>query len=262
MDLKIISLNLGPSNIVENNVSKSKYTKEVLDIRINKYKTHKLQIICNEIEALNPDIICFQEFDNIYYDSLSELFGKNYANTINKNTYTFTETPCSHVIFYKKTLSVKEISNDLILLNNDIYICGLRLAPYSENAHIREKNINDIIKFNNQSNKRFIFIGDLNCRKGEFVNTTLLDEFYDAYTINELLDHKYTVNGYNNKYFTSGQGALYKYKSRYDRAYCTNDIELIDFKLVFKNKYEKLAKLAKNDGCVSDHYGIELIIKC
>ena len=236
-------------DILKDNYICIKLPDFIIDLSKHPYLISQMYNIYQYVKYNNIDIICFNEFNNIHYKIIKD----NEFFNIYNNTYECNDNFISsgNIIFYKNTLNlVKQLHKNIICIN-DLYILSYRGPSGNNYKKKRIEEITKIIEYSN--NKKIILLGDTNARKNDYDEINIEKYFNDCWKLKGNKSNEYTVDNYNNTYFING----YKYRSRYDRAYITTDIKLLDFNIIFKEKYDDLKKY-NGSGCISDHYGVYL----
>lgn len=209
----------------------------------------KIKHIYKYVKQNNIDIICFNEYTP-FFDDIMIKYNKLFEEYNKTSIKEYFISDCN-IIFYKKNILIKELFNNVIIVNNNVHIMAYRGTPGKEGKKERLDQINKIVNF--AKNKKMIVIGDTNARINDYDNTEINKYFYDCWIEKGHHNDKYTMNLFENEYY--GKEA-FKYTSRYDRAYITKNIKNINkFEIIFKDKYEDL-KRYNGSGCISDHYGL------
>ena len=234
MKIKILSLNI--AGLTEDNpqIIKSQTSIFVAEIN-NRYQ---------------PDIILLQEYTNQFdiHNRLSAEYG--HTCDVQKTLLSLN----SNIILFKKSLAnVVKVAKDCIEIDNKFRIISYRGAPFKQNAHLRQFEVEHLMAFyhKDQIPMPTNFAGDTNARRQDYDALKLSESFKDCWELQGNRENVYTVDGFRNKYFVNG----HQYKSRYDRSYISAGIRCLTFELCFTQKYEELQAFGSS-GCISDHYGI------
>ena len=218
------------------------------DQSLKEYIIEKSKYLNQYLPSLNADIICIQEYTPILTLNFSE-----YYRVISGY----------NAIFFKKNIFkyVKHITNDSIGLlvdldwnGKNISIGTNRLPPFEINKEKRKAMLEEIDLVSKE--KLFIYALDTNMKKTE---ESTLNNLVDCFSNSTISDGYYTLDKQRNPYFRGDN--LKKTRTRYDKIFCTNLFDCVNFVVIKPSQNAKLVHELYPYGGISDHYPISAILE-
>ena len=224
---------------------------------VDHYIENKIISIASTIIKSNVDFVLLQDLNYNYMCELImclDMYMVISPYDIKQYNLDIYEGSLSNYILYKKSPNIKLIDTELrnygtvgifYINNKNISIVSGNWPKINTNKIYRMQNLKQLDE--DSIGKNLIFIGNTNFSNNVIVPTTNIK---DAVISNDYMIY-YTVDKYVNKYYQNDIMCM----NRNDRIY-TNNIELIDYRLIFNKYCTNLINEYRYSGYVSDHFGL------
>ena len=254
IDNKIYSIGIQLEN-------KIRYINSLKPDIIDDYISNKLRYIASSIINSNVDFILLQDIYQYYMCELAihlntyQIISPYEINQLYDNIYVGS---IGNYILYRESIEIKLIDTELRdygtvgifnIIDKNVEIISGSWPLINTDKIYRMQNLKQLD--NDSINKNIIFIGNTNFSNNVIVPTINIK---DAIIANDFNIY-YTVDKYVNKYYPTDTACV----NRNDRIYI-NNVELIDYRLIFNTYYIELINEYRYSGYVSDHFGYSVKI--
>lgn len=210
-------------------------------VKLVSWNISKQKGILQYIAPESPDIVCLQECTtDTRYEMLPMyvLCAEQRSHCGRTEIYVRQGIDWSPIEVLTDTCSIAALG---------VTVIGVHLAPSKEGKEDRMHFAEKADQLTQMLDGRIVILGDTNMRRDETISL-----YQDAWIAAGCTkDTKWTMDGHeNSKWWPEDK---YKWTCRYDRLYSHPVMKVHDFRLL---------KGQSDQGCLSDHYGIVVVLEC